>query len=278
MIESPHNHLATPEQSKPWAEASARWLQALVAGRSPFERADVAAARGDENSRKAHEQLLAKRTAGKIDVYFVGDSITRRWGTSDEQYKELYDNWKKNFTGWNAADFGWGADKTQHMLWRLQNGELDGVHPKIVVVMAGTNNVGRATPLGDASARAADVARGVAALVGEIRKRAPEATVIVTGITPRSDNRAVNAVIDEANLGIAKLADGKTTRYININHELTDAAGNLRPGMVHDGLHLTPQAYQVWADHLKPIFTEVLGPPAATDHAPPPTGDPSTRH
>jgi (4-O-methyl)-D-glucuronate---lignin esterase len=249
-----------------------------VADKSPFERADVPAPRTDENSRKAHEQLLAKRTAGKIDVYFVGDSITRRWGTSDEQYKELYDNWKQNFTGWNAADFGWGADKTQHMLWRLQNGELDGVHPKIVVVLAGTNNVGRAAPLGDVSTRAADVVRGVTALVGEIRRRAPEATVIVTGITPRNDNREVNAIIDAANTGLAGLADGKTIRYININDELADKEGNLRPGMAHDGLHLTARAYQIWADHLKPIFTEVLGPPANTDQAPPPSGDPSAQH
>jgi cephalosporin-C deacetylase len=278
MIESPHNHLATAEQSKPWTEASARWLGALVAGRSPFERADVPAPRTDENSRKAHEQLLAKRTAGKIDVYFVGDSITRRWGTSDGQYKDLYDNWKRNFTGWNVADFGWGADHTQHMLWRLQNGELDGVHPKIVVVMAGTNNVGRASPLGDAAARAAEVVRGVTALVGEIRKRAPEATVIVTGITPRNDNRDVNTIINEANRGIARLADGKTIRYININEELADMEGNLRPGMAHDGLHLTPPAYQVWADHLKPIFTEILGPPASADQSPPPTGDPGAHH
>jgi cephalosporin-C deacetylase len=278
MIESPHNHLATPEQLKPWTDASARWLGALVAARSPFERSDVPAPRTDENSRKAHEQLLAKRTAGKIDVYFVGDSITRRWGTSDEQYQELYDNWKRNFTGWNAADFGWGADKTQHMLWRLQNGELDGVHPKIVVVLAGTNNVGRAAPLGDVAPRAADVVRGVTALVGEIRKRAPEATVIVTGITPRNDNREVNAIIDAANTGLAGLADGKTIRYININDELADKEGNLRPGMAHDGLHLTARAYQIWADHLKPIFTEILGPPANTDQAPPPSGDPIAQH
>jgi lysophospholipase L1-like esterase len=120
--------------------------------------------------------------------------------------------------------------------------------------------------------------RGVAAVVGEIRRRAPEATVIVTGITPRADNRDVNPIIDEANRGIAQLADGKAIRYINFNDELTDAHGNLKPGMANDGLHLTPQAYQVWADHLKPIFTELLGPPGNTDQAPPPTGDPGAHH
>jgi lysophospholipase L1-like esterase len=275
MPSSPHNHLATPEQSLPWTKASADWLSALVAGRPPIEPADVAMPRTDANSRLAHEQLLAKRTAGQIDVYFVGDSITRRWGTSDEQYADFLANWNANFKGWNAADFGWGADKTQHMIWRLQNGELEGVNPKAVVVLAGTNNVGNMTPLGDSEARAADVARGVAALVREIRKRAPRATVIVTGITPRDDNLAVKPVIDAANRRIAALADGKSIRYININEQLAWPDGRLREGMAHDGLHLTTQAYQLWADALKPLLTEILGPPAAVDRAPPPTGDPS---
>ena len=161
------------------------------------------------------------------------------------------------------------------MIWRLQNGELEGVNPKAVVVLAGTNNVGNMTPLGDIEARAADVARGVAALVREIRKRAPRATVIVTGITPRDDNLAVKPVIDAANRRIAALADGKSIRYININEQLAWPDGRLREGMAHDGLHLTTQAYQLWADALKPLLTEILGPPAAVDRAPPPTGDPS---
>jgi cephalosporin-C deacetylase-like acetyl esterase/lysophospholipase L1-like esterase len=277
MPQSPHNHLATPEQSLPWTQASTRWLEALVAGRPPIEPADVATPRTDANSKLAHEQLLAKRKTGQIDVYFIGDSITRRWGTSDDQHKDLLANWRANFTGWNAADFAWGADKTQHMLWRLQNGELDGVHPKIVVLLAGANNVGDVTPIGNAEERAADVARGVAALVREVRKRAPEATVVITGITPRNDNIDVMPVINGANMRIGRLADGKAIRYININEELAFPDNQLREGMTFDGLHLTPKAYQIWADALKPVFTEILGPRAVVDRAPPPTGDPSAQ-
>ena len=81
----------------------------------------------------AHRQLLAKRTQGRIDIYFVGNSITRRWGATD--YPELLANWKANFYGWNAADFGWGGDKIQNMLWRLEQGELDGVNPKVIVIL-----------------------------------------------------------------------------------------------------------------------------------------------
>ena len=72
----------------------------------------------------------------------MGDSITRRWGATDPQYKPLLENWKTNFFGWNAANFGWGADRIENILWRLQNGELDGVNPKVIVVLAGINNVG----------------------------------------------------------------------------------------------------------------------------------------
>jgi cephalosporin-C deacetylase len=277
LSEAPHNHLATPAQQQAYTKRSAEWLATLVAGGKVFERADVATPRTDPNSRRAHEDLLAKRTRGEIDAYFIGDSITRRWGTSDAQWADLLANWKKNFTGWNAANFGWGADKTQHMLWRLQNGELDGLKPKVVVLMAGTNNVGNSSPVGDAEARARDVASGVAALVREVRQRAPQAVVVVTGITPRNDNIDVMPVINAANRQIARLADGRSIRYININEQLADMENNLFPGMTYDGLHLTPAAYQHWADALKPIFAEILGPPAAVDRAPPPTGDPSAK-
>jgi lysophospholipase L1-like esterase len=121
------------------------------------------------------------------------------------------------------------------------------------------------------------VARGVGALVREVRQRAPQATVVITGITPRNDNFDVMPVIDAANREIARLADGKSVRYININGQLADAQNRLHPGVSDDGLHLTAKGYQIWADALKPVLTEVLGPPAAVDRAPPPTGDPSAR-
>jgi lysophospholipase L1-like esterase len=112
-------------------------------------------------------------------------------------------------------------------------------------------------------------------VVREIRKRAPRATVVLTGITPRNDNMDVMPIVNSANRQIAKLAVGKSIRYININEQLALPDDQLRNGMTVDGLHLTPQAYQHWANALKPILTEILGPPAAVDSAPPPTGDPS---
>jgi lysophospholipase L1-like esterase len=96
------------------------------------------------------------------------------------------------------------------------------------------------------------------------------------GITPRNDNIAVMPTIDRINANIARLANGTTIRYLNINDRLADAQGRLRAGMTDpDELHLAPQAYQIWAEALTPLLTEILGPRASVDQAPPPTGDPS---
>jgi lysophospholipase L1-like esterase len=242
-------------------------------GAAPAAPADRAVPRDDENSKIAHAELLEKARSGRIDVYFEGDSITRRWGATD--YPQLLDNWRANFFGWNAADFGWGADKVQHILWRVENGELDGVNPKIIVLLAGTNNVG-ATP-GD-QAKVADITRGLQAVVDACRARAASATIVVTAIFPRNDNMAVMSEIDRINANLAAMADGRKIRYLDINDKLADTRGWLFDGMMNpDHLHPTVRAYQIWADALKPIFTEILGPPAATDQAPPPTGDPSAR-
>ena len=240
------------------------------------EPADRPVARADKNSQIAHTQLLEKARKGGIDVYFLGDSITRRWGTSDEKYKSFLENWRQNFFGWNAANFGWGGDTTQNILWRLENGELDNVNPKIIVLLAGTNNVGNKSPQGDIDSKAEDVARGIKAILDVCRQKAPNAVILLMGIFPRNDNMAVMPVINEINKKIAKFADSKKIRFLNINKKMVDKNGKLFEGVtVPDGLHLDIKGYQIWADALKPVFKKLLGPPAKTDTAPPPTGDPS---
>ncbi|MDE3198469.1 MAG: hypothetical protein KGN84_19120 [Acidobacteriota bacterium] len=226
-------------------------------------------ARTDKNSAIAHEQLLAKAKQGHINIYFEGDSIARRWGATD--YPQLLENWKQNFFGWDAADFGWGADRVQNILWRLENGELDGVNPKVIVLLAGTNNLDGRETAGEITKRLEDV-------IHVMREKAPGAVIVVTGIFPRNDRMNALPTIAEINTNLAKLADGHTVRYININDKLADSSGNLHEGMMNrDRLHPAQKGYQVWADALRPVFTEILGPPAKEDHAPPPTGDPSTQ-
>jgi lysophospholipase L1-like esterase len=226
--------------------------------------------RADRNSHLAHRQLVEKAGKGGIDVYVLGDSITRRWGALD--YPDLLAHWTKTFHGWNAANFGWGGDRTENILWRLENGELDGVFPKVVVLLAGTNNVGK-EPADDA--KVADVTRGLRAIVDLCRRKAPAATIVLTAIFPRNDSRAGMPGIARINANLAAMADGTAVRFLDVNDRLADASGTLFEGMMPDGLHPGPKGYEVWAEGLRPILTQLLGPPAATDHAPPPTGDPS---
>jgi lysophospholipase L1-like esterase len=237
------------------------WADKLVrhAGSAPAPAAEPAP-RTDQNSMIAHQQFVEKARKGGIDIYFEGDSITRRWAAAD--YPELLANWNQNFLGWNAADFGWGADKIQNILWRLNNGELDGVNPKIIVLLAGTNNAADIVLSGD-DARVADITKGFQAVLRVMQAKAPGAVIILTGIFPRNDTMPVMPAIDKINRNLAKLADGERIRYLNINGKLADADGSLFDGMMNarDKLHPTVKCYQVWADALKPIFTELLGPP-----------------
>src|SRR6266567_5345928 len=229
--------------------------------------------RNDSNSLLAHQQLVQKAKQGGIDVFFVGDSITRRWGATDPQYQPLLENWRTNFFGWNAANFGWGADRIENILWRLENGELDGVNPKVIVVLAGINNVG--TEPGGVE-KVEDITQGLRALLDVCQAKASNATVIMTGIFPRNDSMAAVPTINQINSTIARMADGRKVRFLDINDQLADKDGRLFPGMMNaDQLHPTLKAYQIWADALKPILTEILGLPEKSDHAPPPTGDPS---
>jgi lysophospholipase L1-like esterase len=247
----------------PWASAKLGWKSPPHPPFAP----DEAVPRLDANSLEAHAELLEKAKQGKIDLYFLGDSITRRWGALD--YPQFLEHWKTTFFGWNAANFGWGGDTTRHILWRIRNGELDGVHPKAVVLLAGTNNLGRDS--------AGAIVDGIRAILAAIREKAPGATVILTGILPRGDNAVYRATIPLINQELAKLA-GEKVRFVDIGYKFQTARVGLSGTLLEaDRLHLALPGYEAWAEALRPLLVELLGPPAAEDHAPPPTGNPAAR-
>ena len=231
--------------------------------------------RMDANSRAAHTQLLKKAHTGRIDLYFLGDSITRRWGTADPQYAAFYANWVENFRGWNAADFGWGGDTTANILWRIRHGELAGVNPKVIVLMAGTNDLAAGLQRHTDPGRTVDaVVANIRALLAECRRQAPGATVILTSITPRADHRELQPLIVRINARLAQLA-GQHVRYLDIYSRMSTTDGDPLPGMVGpDRLHLALGGYRVWARSLAPLLENLLGPRAATDTAPPPSRNP----
>ena len=147
------------------------------------------------------------------------------------------------------------------------------------MLLSGTNNVGNRLPPGGIDAAVEDVTSGLRAVVRLMQSKAPNAAIILMGIFPRNGNMGVMPEIDRINANLANLADGRRIRYLNINSRLADSGGRLHDGMMNasDQPHPTLKGYQVWADALKPIPTELLGPPAKEDHAPAPTGDPSAK-
>ncbi|MGC8759996.1 MAG: GDSL-type esterase/lipase family protein [Bryobacteraceae bacterium] len=244
------------------------WASARLGGPRPAPpplAADEAVPRLDSNSLEAHAQLLEKTKRGRIDLYFLGDSITRRWGALD--YPEFLEHWKRTFFGWNAANFGWGGDTTQNILWRIRNGEMEGVNARVVVLLAGTNNLGRHGP--------EEIAAGIRAILSEIEKRMPSAAVILMGIFPRNDRPAFVGAIRNTNALLARMA-GPRVRFLDLTDRMTGPDGKpLRGVLDPDGIHLSLRGYEIWAEALRPHLMELLGPPASEDHAPPPTGNPA---
>jgi lysophospholipase L1-like esterase len=201
-----------------------------------------------------HERFVALAAKGGIDVLFLGDSITARWANAGR------DVWQKNYAPLKAANFGIGGDKVENLLWRVQNGELEGVKPKVVVLLAGVNN-SWGCPRDQQETRGQYIAEGLTQIVKTIRAKCPDAKVLVLAMFPLDDGRA--PCVKLANETIAKLDDGKTVRYLDIGPQLTDASGNARKEYLADNVHLSAKGYEVWASAMAPMLGELLGQPAS---------------
>jgi lysophospholipase L1-like esterase len=194
-----------------------------------------------------HEGFLEIAKKGNVDVLFLGDSITDGWRGSGKQV------WEKNYTPLKAANFGIGGDRTQHVLWRLQHGELEGINPKVAVLMIGTNNLGGNT--------AEQIAEGVKTIVEEIHKQKPETKVLLLGIFPRSASAKDSArtKIKEINEMISKLDDGgKHVKYLDIGDKFLDGEGNLSKDIMPDYLHPNAKGYEIWAEAIDPTLKQML--------------------
>lgn len=216
----------------------------------------------DANWLKRHETFVTIAKRGGIDVLFLGDSITDAWGGEGHNPKAAGAKiFEREFAPLKAANFGIGGDRTQHVLWRLQNGELEGIQPKVVMLMIGTNNSNG----NDNTAE--EIAEGITAIVREIHKRSPKTKVLLLGIFPRGkdpNNPAVKAQrekIARVNQIISKLDDGgKTVKYLDIGHVFIQPDGHIPPEIMPDYLHLSEKGYELWAQAVKPVILELLKP------------------
>ncbi len=202
-----------------------------------------------------HKQFVEKaKTAGPVDVVFVGDSITQGWEGSGKAA------WAAKIAPFKPFNLGIGGDRTQHVLWRLTEGkELEGLSPKAAVVMIGTNNTGGNS--------AEEIAEGVKAVVEELKKQKPGIKVLLLGVFPRGKAAKeakvavaadLNPKIKAVNDIIAKLDDGKTVKYLDIGGKFLDSSGGLSREIMPDLLHLSPKGYEIWADAIEKPLADLL--------------------
>ena len=195
-----------------------------------------------------HEQVLDRIQHGKVDLIFVGDSITHGW---EDAGKEL---WNKYYTPRNAVNMGFNGDSTQHVLWRFDHGEIDGISPELAVLMIGTNNSN------GQENTAEEIADGIKAICAKMRYKLPQTKILMLGIFPRgeipSPQREKNA---KASKLASQIADNDIVYYLNINDHFLEADGTLSKDIMPDLLHPNENGYRIWAEAIEPTVAELMG-------------------
>lgn len=207
----------------------------------------VAAVPREGNWMKRHESFNERVKQGDVDLIFIGDSITQGWeGAGKSAWAEFYG--KRN-----AVNLGIGGDRTQHVLWRLDHGNIDNISPKLAVVMIGTNNSGTNT--------SEQIADGVKAIVEKLKMKLPKTKVLILAIFPRGadGSDAKRRVNEGANAIVARLADDKQVFYLDIGKHFLADDGTLSKEVMPDLLHLNERSYRTWAESIEPQVKEILG-------------------
>lgn len=196
---------------------------------------------------KRHESFNERVKQGNVDLIFIGDSITQGWEGAGK------DVWAKHYTPRNAVNLGIGGDRTQHVLWRLDNGNIAGIHPKLAVIMIGTNNSGTNTP--------EQIAEGTTAIVNKLRAVLPETKILLLAVFPRGadKNDTKRLVNEKTNEIVARLADGKMVEYLDIGPKFLAEDGTLSREIMPDLLHLNQKSYQIWADAIEEHVVRMMG-------------------
>ena len=207
-----------------------------------------------------HERVLERVAEGNVDLIMIGDSITHGWEEDSEAL------WEQYYAPRNAVNMGFSGDRTQHVLWRLENGEIDGINPKLAVVMIGTNNSN-----GDDNT-AEEIADGIKAICAKLRTELPKTKILILAIFPRGNEEefeetemvytAMNdqwAKNNKASKLASKIADGKHIFYLDINDAFLNEKDQLTQEVMPDLLHPNKEGYRIWAEAMEPTIQELMG-------------------
>jgi lysophospholipase L1-like esterase len=205
---------------------------------------------------KQHKQYLERAKKGDIDVLLMGDSIMTGWQTVGK------DSYQKYWAPLKVANFGISGDTTQGVLGRIEDGELDGYDPKMMLLLIGTNNV-RFVSI-EKTMTSEQIAEAIGLIVKKFRDKHPRAKVLLMGIFPRGEiDNPRREPIKEVNRLISKLDDGKFVKFMDIGDKFTDKDGKIFPKYMNDSqiLHPTAEGYQVWIEAIWPTVQEWLALP-----------------
>jgi lysophospholipase L1-like esterase len=247
---------ATAAPAAPSAAPATR--PAIRGGGAQPEAADVPSIKmGNDRGQgfiRRHVGFINDRRAmdGRVGLLFVGDSITDGWRNFGPRGGR--DVFEQAYAKYRPLNIGIGGDRTQHVLWRLDAGEVEGISPKVAVLMIGTNNLG--------SNSNEEIVAADAKIVESLRKKLPNTKVLVLGIFPRDEKPDTNNRnrIKAINAELAKLDDGgRTVKYLDIGDKFLEPDGTLpRDGTMYDALHPGAKGYQVWADAMQPTIEELM--------------------
>ncbi|MCX5771016.1 MAG: platelet-activating factor acetylhydrolase IB subunit [Candidatus Hydrogenedentes bacterium] len=210
------------------------------------EPADQPASRSDQGWLDRQASFNERVKQGDVDMIFIGDSITQGWEGGGKA------TWDKFYGKRNAVNLGISGDRTQHVLYRLDNGNIDGISPKLAVIMIGTNNASEYTP--------DQIAGGIKTIVQKLRAKLPDMEILLLGVFPREEKPGeLRAKLVEVNKQIAKLDDGKKVFFLDIGDKFTQPDGSISVDIMPDFLHLTEKGYDIWANSIEPKVKQLLG-------------------
>jgi beta-glucosidase len=218
----------------------------------------AAVQRTDDHAVERHAACLARLRQGPIELLFLGDSITRR-------LSDVGDLWEKHFSRHEAANFGVGSDETGNLLWRIQNGELDGIAPKLIVLLIGTNNAPRD--------RGRDIAEAIERILHVIRGKCPSSRILLLALLPRGPSRGeedwtpadavTSKAIAQANRILSRRISMRRIRISNLCHAdlgplFLDARGRTRSDLMPDRLHPGREGYEMLTAVLETLVDELM--------------------
>jgi beta-glucosidase len=236
--------MQTPARSAPSQSGRPEVVQA-----QPERHSAITPARRDGGAYERFERMNERVSKGDVDLVFIGDSITQAWEGPGK------DAWTRLVGDWKAVNLGISGDRTQHVLWRLDHGNVDGISPKVAVVMIGTNNSNGQ----DNSVE--EIADGVRSVVAGLREKLPDAKILLLDIFPRGERpNEQRGKLCQVNQIIAKLHDGKHVHFMSIGDRFLNDDGSISPEVMPDYLHLSPKGYEIWADALRPRLVELMKP------------------